>query len=103
MAVTRRYASWPPGEVAQLGMDFSDVLPIGTAIQTASLLILVNQSPTLPQTDFTQGAATIQGRQAWVPLQGGNAGTDYQCRWTVTDNLGNTWQRTALLLCAESS
>lgn len=103
MAITRRYASWPPGEQAWVGMDFSDVLPPGVSLATATLTILTNTSPANPVTDFTQGPVELDGRQAWSQISGGSAGTDYQFRWTVGDNHAQTWQRTALLLCAETS
>lgn len=103
MAVTRRYHSWPPGEAAYVGMDFSDLLPPGTALATGQVTIVINSNPTQPQTDFTISPVQLQNRQAWAQLQGGNAGTDYQVRWTVGDSRQNVWNRTALLLCAESS
>lgn len=104
MSVSRRYQpSMPSGDAAMIGIDASDVLPLGVAITTASLTILTNTSPALPTTDFTQGEVLLLGRQAWCQLAGGAPGTDYQCRWILNDSQGHTWQRTALLLCAETS
>lgn len=103
MAVSRRYSSWPPGESTFIGMDFSNVLPPGTTLATGTLTIVINSNPTQPQTDFTQSPVILEGRQAWSQITGGNAGTDYQLRWTVGDNRQNVWNRTALLLCAETS
>lgn len=102
--LARRYQpSWPPGEAAWIGLDFSDVLPPGIAIVTGTLTILINQSPVIPQTDFTQGPVVIDGRRVWSQITGGALGTDYQVRWTVGDSREQTWSRTALLLCAETS
>ena len=79
------------------------MLPAGAVITTATLTILLNQSPTLPTSDFTQQPVQIDGRQVWCTITGGVPGTDYQCRWTITDSLQNNWIRTATLLCAETS
>lgn len=105
MALTARYApSWPPDEVAYVGMDFSDVLPPGLVQITAGTLsIVLNTNPVQPTSDFTQQGIIIQGRQVWCRISGGFEGQDYQFRWTVTDNRGHTWERAALMLCAQSS
>lgn len=104
MAITRRYQpNWPPAESSIIGMDFAPMLPPGIAITEVTLDIVLNQSPTIPTTDFTQGVISIDGRRTWCLLAGGNAGVDYQCRWHVTDSIGQNWIRTALLLCAETS
>lgn len=104
MAIARRYRpNWPPAESSIIGMDFSPLLPPGIILTQVTLTILLNQSPTLPSSDFTQGVISTDGRRAWCLLAGGNAGIDYQCRWQVTDSLGQGWIRTALLLCAATS
>lgn len=103
MALSRRYANWPPGETTFVGFDFSAMLPPGVALTSGELSIVINRNPPQAQSDFTQEPVQVTGRQAWCFISGGAAGTDYQCRWTVSDNLNNTWHRTSLLLCAESA
>lgn len=104
MALSRRYQpSWPSAESGFIGMDFSDVVPPGVALLSATLSITTNTSPSLPQTDFIQQPAVTEARQAWCTITGGATGVDYQCRWTVLDSTQHTWIRTALLLCAETS
>src|SRR5215469_1708391 len=104
MALTRRYRpEFPPSESASIGIDLSPILPPGVTITQATLTILRNTDPTQSQTDFTQATPTITGRQAWCLITGGVSGTDYQCRWSLTDSQSNVWNRTALLLCAPSS
>lgn len=104
MAISRRYMpSWPPGEAAFIGMDFADVIPPGVALASAELSIVINRSPPQGQTDFAQAQPITLQRQAWCSISGGAEGQDYQCRWTVSDSRGHTWNRTALLLCAETS
>lgn len=104
MALARRYdPSWPPGETAFVGMDFSHILPPGVTLTAAELEIVVNTNPVRAQADWTQSACETRGRTAWCFVGGGAEGTDYQLRWTVSDNLSHTWHRTGLLLCAESS
>lgn len=104
MAITRRYQpNWPPAESSIIGMDFAPMLPTGVGISAVSLAIFTNQSPVQPTSDFTQGVISIDGRRTWCLLAGGSAGIDYQCRWSITDTIGQNWIRTALLLCAETS
>lgn len=103
MAVGRRYPAVPPGEHAWVGMDFSPMLPPGISLTGATLTILTNTSPVQPTTDFTQGPTEIDGRQVWCQIVGGSAGVDYQVRWSVIDTEEHTWNRTVLLLCAETS
>lgn len=103
MALSRRYApSWPPEQSSQVGIDLSPILPPGVSLESAALEIVVNRNPVQPTTDWAQDDVVWRGRQAWCRIAGGQAGIDYQCRWTLTDSRGNTWRRTALLLCAES-
>ena len=45
----------------------------------------------------------VRDRALYIGLQGGIDGTDYQLRFTVNDTAGNTWSRTALILCAQTS
>lgn len=104
MAITRRYQpNWAPAESSIIGMDFSPMLPPGVGISTVVLTIVLNQNPATPSNDFTQGTISIDGRRTWCLLAGGNAGIDYQCRWGITDTIGQNWLRIALLLCAETS
>ena len=48
------------------------------------------------------GTAVV-GRAVYSYCQGGNAGVDYQFRWTITDTLGNALTRTGLLLVGLTS
>lgn len=104
-AVSARYQPpHPPGEVCQFGFDLSAIIPPGQGIISGSLAIFTNAAVPAPvPDDFTIGPVTIRGRRVYALLQGGVAGTDYQLRWSVEDTLGNTWLRTALLLCAGTS
>jgi hypothetical protein len=45
----------------------------------------------------------VRGRALYAMLAGGVAGTDYQLKFTAVDTAGNTWPRTALVLCADTS
>lgn len=104
MALTVRYQpSHPPGDDISFGLDFSMIIPMGVGIATAALEILTNTNPPQAQSDWTQGTVAIGGRQVYAQCSGGIEGTDYQFRWTATDTLGNTWNRTALVLCAQTS
>ena len=105
MALARRYQpSLPPGESAYLGMDFSPILPPGVILESASVTILTNTNPATPGGGgWTLQPPVILGRQAWVQATGGTEGVDYQIRFSAQDSRGNTWNRTALLLCAQSS
>jgi hypothetical protein len=104
MALSVRYQPpHPPGEACSFGLDFSMIIPMGVGIDSASLEIVTNTNPVESQSDWTQGTVEIGGRQVYAQCSGGVEGTDYQFRWTALDSLGNTWIRTALVLCAQTS
>lgn len=103
MALSNRYQSHPPGDAHSYGLDFSMLIPMGVGIATGSLEILTNTNPPQTQSDWTQGVVEIGGRQVYSQCSGGVEGTDYQFRWTAVDTLGNTWNRTVLVLCAQTS
>lgn len=84
-------------------MDFSFVLAPNVAILAAELDILVNEAPPVATTDWQIGPVQIEGPFVYARLTGGVEGVDYQIRWTVHDSEGNTFQRTALVLCALTS
>ena len=105
MPLSRRYTpEHPPGEDCAFGLDFSFVIPPGVGLSSGSLQILTNTAaPADASADWTIGAVTVDGRALYAMLSGGVAGTDYQLKWTAVDTAGNTWLRTALVLCAATS
>jgi hypothetical protein len=85
-------------------MDFSFVLPPGVGITAGSLEQWTNTPGNVQQTsDLTLGAVEVRGRAVYAQVTGGIEGTDYQLRWQITDTAGNTWERTGLILCAQTS
>jgi hypothetical protein len=105
MPLTRRYTpEHPPGESCNFGLDYSFVLPKGVGITAGSLSIWSNTvAPAPADSDWTAGPVAIQGRVIYATLTGGIEGKDYQLRWNCTDSRGNTWPRTTLVLCAQTS
>ena len=104
MAISDRYQPpHPPGESSTFALDYSSILPPGVGLVDGSLTIVINTNPVQTQGDWTQGPVTAIGRRVYCDLDGGVAGTDYQLRWSATDNLGNVWPRTFFVLCAETS
>jgi len=103
MALSRRYATWPPGEEGWVGLDLTGVLPVGSGIVSATLQFFTNTNPANATTDFGEAPVDHVGRRAWCPISGGVAGRDYQLRWTINDNRNHVWSRTVLMLCAESA
>jgi hypothetical protein len=105
MPVTRRYSpEHPPGESCSFGLDFSFVVPVGVGIESGTLAIQTNTAaPVDASADWTIGPVTVRGRALYAMLTGGVAGTDYQLKFTAVDTAGNTWPRTALILCADTS
>jgi hypothetical protein len=105
MPLSRRYSpEHPPGENCSFGVDFSFIVPPGVTLQGGSLQILTNSAaPTDASADWTIGPVTVRGRALYAMLSGGVAGTDYQLKWTAKDTAGNTWPRTTLVLCADTS
>ena len=104
-AVSHRYQpSHPPQETCNFGIDFSPVVPFGVGLQSGSISIFANlATPVAADADWVKGPVVVRGRAIYALLGGGVAGTDYQLRWTAVDNQGNTWPRTALCLCAQTS
>ena len=105
MALSRRYTpEHPPQDNCLYGMDFSFILPPGVGITNSSLSIYRNlQPPVAADGDFTKGSPFVVDRATFCMLGGGVEGNDYQLRWNITDTSGNTWQRTAMVLCAQTS
>jgi hypothetical protein len=105
VALTARYRpEHPPSETASFGMDFSEILPPGMILVSATLAIFTNTVAPLPaDADWSKQPVYIRGRAVYAILAGGLAGSDYQLVWTATDNRGGIWNRTALVLCAPTS
>lgn len=105
MPLSRRYSpEHPPGESCSFGLDYSAIVPVGVGLSSGTLNILTNTAtPADASGDWTIGAVKVQGRALYANLSGGVAGTDYQLKWTALDTAGNTWPRTTLVLCADTS
>jgi hypothetical protein len=105
MPLSRRYTpEHPPQDNVLYGMDFSFILPPGVGISGGQLDIFWNiQPPVAADADWTKGEIFALGRALYCQLGGGTEGKDYQLRWEAWDSEGNTWQRTALVLCAQTS
>ena len=105
MPLSRRFnPEHPPGESCKFGIDFSFIIPVGVSIASGSLAILKNTAaPADASADWTIGPVGVRGRALYAMLSGGVAGTDYQLKFTAVDTAGNTWPRTALVLCADTS
>lgn len=105
MPLSRRYTpEHPPGEVCRFGMDFSFLVPPGVGLVSGRVELWTNTPGDVqPSNDWVIGPVHIEGRTVFAELTGGIEGTDYQVRWTVTDTRGNTWPRTAVVLCAQTS
>lgn len=105
MPLSRRYTpEHPPGEVCRFGLDYSFLIPPGVGISSASVELWTNTPGDVqPSHDWVIGPVQIVGRTIFAEMTGGIEGTDYQVRWSATDTHGNTWPRTALVLCAQTS
>jgi hypothetical protein len=106
MPLSRRYSpEHPSSEECSFGMDFSAIIPVGVGIIGGAISIWRNTAPpTQADTEWTfVTPVTVRGRVVYCTLTGGIEGVDYQLVWTVNDTQGNTWQRTALCLCAQTS
>ena len=104
MPLSRRYSpEHPPGESCSIGMDFSFLIPAGVGVNSGSLAVFTNVASPQPSSDFSIGAVNVHGRTIYASVSGGVEGKDYQFRWTAFDTRGNSWPRTALLLCAQTS
>ena len=105
MPLSRRFnPEHPPGESCKFGIDFGFIVPVGVGLTSGSLAILTNTAaPADASADWTIGPVVVRGRALYAMLAGGVAGTDYQLKFTAVDTAGNTWPRTALVLCADTS
>jgi hypothetical protein len=105
MPLSRRYnPEHPPGENCSFGIDLSFIVPPGVGLASGSLTIFKNDAVQTPANgDWTIGPVSVRGRALYAMLTGGVAGTDYQLKWTAIDTAGNTWPRTTLVLCADTS
>lgn len=104
MSINNRFTpSHPAGQSITYGLDFANILPQGVTLDGVQIGLYTNTVPPAPSSDMQQGEVAVVGRRAYTELSGGVAGTDYQVLFTATDNLGNTWPRTVLLLCAATS
>ena len=105
MPLSRRYTpEHPPGESCLYGLDYSYVIPPGVGISSGTVTIMSNTVPPADATaDWTIGTVNVRGRAIYARLSGGVEGKDYQIRWTAVDTDGNTWPRTCLQLCAQTS
>ena len=104
MALNNRYSpSHPQGQVATYGLDFSNIIPLGITLESATLTIESNTVPPVAAADFTQGPVTTNGRRVYCKLAGGVAAKDYRLTWQATDSLNNVWPRSCLLLVAATS
>lgn len=106
MALSRRYTpEIAPGEVCNIGMDFSFVIPPGVGISSGSVTLFTNTAAPAQSSDMTFGTVTARGRVLYAQITALAAalGKDYQLRWVATDSQGNVWPRTGLLLCAQTS
>jgi hypothetical protein len=105
MPLSRRFnPEHPPGESCKFGIDFSFIIPLGVGIASGALAILKNDATHADASaDWVIGPVTVRGRALYAMLSGGVAGTDYQLQFTAIDTAGNTWPRTALILCDQTS
>lgn len=105
MPLSRRYTpEHPPGEACYFGLDYSFLIPPGVGIQNGSVELWTNTPSNVQvSSDWVIGPIIIEGRTIMAKLSGGIEGTDYQVRWNVLDTQGNTWPRTALVLCSQTS
>jgi hypothetical protein len=105
LPLSRRFTpEHPPGESCKFGVDFSFIIPPGVGIQSGTLAITTNTAaPVDASADWTIGPVQMRGRALYAMLSGGVAGTDYQLKFTAVDTAGNTWPRTALILCSDTS
>lgn len=105
MPLSRRYSpEFAPGEKSVIGFDFSPVVPAGVGLVSGTCSIYTNTvPPVLVDEEFQFTGIGVYGRTLYGQITGGIAGRDYQFRWIAIDTDGNTWVRTALLLCADTS
>lgn len=105
MPLSRRYTpEHPPGEACLFGLDFSYIIPPGIGIVDGAVTIMTNTvEPQDAAADWIIGPVQVRGRAIYAMLSGGLDGKDYQVRWVANDSAGNTWPRTCLVLCAQTS
>jgi hypothetical protein len=104
MSLSRRYSpEKPPGETSVFELDFREVIPPGVGIASGALTVWTNTVTPAQSADWTIGPVGVRGRALYATLGGGIEGVDYQLRWVAVDSSGNTWPRTALCLCAQTS
>lgn len=104
MPLSRRYTpEKPAAEDCLYGLDYSYVIPSGVGIASGTVEVWTNTVPPVQSTDWTIGAVNVRGRAIYARLSGGIEGKDYQIRWTAIDTDGNTWPRTCLQLCSQTS
>lgn len=105
MPLSRRYTpEHPPGESCRFGLNYDFLIPPGVGIASGSVEVWTNTPGDVqPSADWSVSPVSWEGRTIFATLSGGIEGTDYQIRWNVTDTTGNTWPRTALVLCAQTA
>lgn len=101
--LSRRFSSFAPGESSLFGVDFSFVLPSGSAITFATLAVFTNTFVLAAAPELVVGPVQVDGSVVFARLTGGTEGSDYRLLWTATDTDGNVWPRTALVLCTATS
>lgn len=106
MPLSRRYTpEIAPGELCTIGLDYSFVIPPGVGISSGTVSLWTNTVAPQPSTDMSLSAVTVRGRTVYAEVNALDValGKDYQLRWLAIDTQGNTWPRTCLLLCAQTS
>ena len=109
MPLTRRYQpTHSPLDRTLIGMDFSPLVPPNAKLINPALAIWRNwPGDVVPaDADWTidpNVGVMARGRYVFTRVSGGQEGVDYQFRWRADDTIGNTWERTALLLVAVTS
>jgi hypothetical protein len=105
LPLSRRYTpEHPPGESCTFGLDYSFILPVGVVIEQGTIAVQTNTAtPVDASADWTIGPVGVTGRKLWARLAGGVLGKDYKIIWTAIDSAGNTWPRSTLVLCADTS
>jgi hypothetical protein len=107
MPLSRRWdPEFDPAESSLFGIDMSPVLAPGACITSAALSIWTNSAipaDAVAAGGIKAGDVLTEGTIAYARITGGVAGQDYQFRWLITDSDSNTWQRTVLGLCSQTS
>ena len=105
MSLNNRYMpSHAVGDSCLYALDFSNILPLGVGFEgSVGFEVEYNTVPPTGQSDFTVGPPYFVGRRIYAQLSGGASAKDYRLTFTGGDSLGNTWSRSALLLCSATS